>query len=133
MRGQPLLDMSDRTRFVTDPGTRTQILRMDFSGFTAAADALPHISAARSIVAGMPERSLRTLVLVSGSKFNTAVAEALKELAAHNRPFVIAGTVVGMSGLQKVIYQGVLAFTGRTNLRAFDTEQEAVRWLVEQR
>jgi len=125
--------VSNRTTFVTDPATRTQVLRMDFSGFSVAAEALPHIHAARRFVAGMPPHSLRTLVNVTGSKFNTDVVDALKALADHNKPYVIAGAVVGMAGLHRVIFQGVLAFTGRTNLKGFETEDEAIRWLATQR
>lgn len=120
--------MAARTRFIDIKGTR--VLLMDFSGFEDANGALSHIAEAKTFVAGQPRNSLRTLVDVSGSRFNPDVANAIKDLAAHNRPFVIRGAVVGLGGLQKIVYQAVLAFSGRTNLKAFGTRDEAEAWLA---
>jgi len=124
--------MSDRITFIDNPVTGRPALLMDFSGFSTAADALPHISAAREVVATQPARSLHGIVDVTGSKFNSQVVEALKELATHNAPFMIASGIVGVAGLQRVILDSVIAITGRSNLKAFPTRGEALTWLATQ-
>ena len=124
--------MSDRVTFIDNPVTGRPALLMDFSGFTTAGDALPHISAARDVVATQPARSLHGIVDVTGSKFNSQVVEALKELATHNAPFMIASGIVGVAGLQRVILDSVIAITGRSNLKAFPTRGEALSWLATQ-
>ncbi|MEO6778698.1 MAG: hypothetical protein ABI194_04525 [Gemmatimonadaceae bacterium] len=124
--------MSDRVRFIPNPRDSTRVLLIDLSGFGAPLDSLPHISAARDEVASQPPKSLCCVVDVTGSRFNIEVVEAVKDLAAHNIPYVIASAVVGVSGLQRVIMEGVLKFTGRSNLKAVATRDEAFAWLAEQ-
>lgn len=124
--------MSDRVRFIPNPRDGTRVLLIDLSGFPGPLDGLPHISAARDEVALQPRRSLCCVVDVTGSRFNVEVVEALKDLAAHNKPYVIASAVVGVSGLQRVILEGVVKFTGRSNLRPVATRDEAFAWLAEQ-
>ena len=51
---------------------------------------------------------------------------------AHNKPYVIASAVVGVSGLQRVILEGVLKFTGRGNLKPVATRELAFEWLADQ-
>lgn len=124
--------MAERITFIDNPMNGRPALLMDFSGFTNAADALPHISAARDVVSTQPARSLHGVVDVTGSKFNTQVVEALKDLASHNAPFMIASGIVGVAGLQRVILGSVIAVTGRNNLKAFPTRGEALQWLATQ-
>lgn len=124
--------MPERITFIDNPVTGRPALLMDFSGFTTAADALPYIAAARDVVSTQPARSLHGVVDVTGSKFNTRVVEALKELASHNKPFMVASGIVGVAGLQKVILDSVIAITGRSNLKAFPTRGDALTWLATQ-
>ena len=121
----------ERTRFI-DHGGR-QILFMDFSGVISNAEALRIIEEARQFVAAQPRTPrLLTLVNVSGSHFDGNIVDALKALAKHNGPWVLAGAVVGMSGLQRVVYRIINSFSGR-RLAAFDEVEEAKAWLVRQK
>lgn len=118
-----------RTTFVTHQGK--QICVLDFSGFQRAEEALPHIAEARKIVTAQPLGSVLTLTNVEGSRFNTDVVTALKELAAADKPHVKAGAIVGMHGIQRAIYVAVMQFTGR-KIPVFNTSAEAMDWLVRQ-
>lgn len=120
---------SDRIRWVEHKGKR--ILLHDFSHITNPFDVLPAVEASRAIVAVQPKGSLLTLTDVTGSRFNKEIVDALKGLANHNKPFVKAGAVVGLSGLQRVVYVAITQFTGR-RLPTFDTAEQAMDWLVEQ-
>lgn len=123
--------MPDRIAFITNPIDSGQVLLLDLSGFSSASESLSFISDARDVIHAQPQHSLHILVDVTGSKFNTEVVETLKEFANNNRPFVIASAVVGVSGLQRIIMDGVLAFTGRTNLKAFSDRSVAFEWLAD--
>ena len=112
-------------------GNRPVVI-MDFSGITNIDEALGHIDEAMAFVATQPKGSLYTLTDVTGSKFDARVTEAMKKLATHNKPYVIAGAVVGITGLMRIIFQAVLTFSGRKNLKAFDTRAEAERWIAQQ-
>ena len=124
--------MSERIAFFPNPHGGGQVLLLDFSGFTSASSALPTISAAREMVTRQALASTFCLVDVTGSKFNSEVVDALKALASDNRPYVVASALIGVTGLMRVILDGVLAFTGRSNLKAFPTREDALAWLSAQ-
>jgi hypothetical protein len=120
--------MDDKVKFIQHRGKK--ILYLDFSQSTAA-DVLKTIVTAKSVIAGQPEQSLLTLTNVTDARFNDAVSHELKNFTAHNRPFVRAGAVIGVSGFKKIIFDAVVLFSGR-KLSAFDDVEQAKQWLVEQ-
>ncbi len=125
-----LLRPEERTRFVEHKGRA--IVLMDFSTLIVPKDTLAAIDAARKFVAERPKvQNLRTLVDVSGATYDYDVLEALKHLAAHNKPWVLAGAVVGLSPLRRLAVRIVCFFSGR-KLATFRTAEEAKSWLVAQ-
>lgn len=123
-------DPAARTRFIDHHGC--PILLYDFAGVDDVAFGLRIVEAARPRILGQPPKSVRTLVTVQGSKFDTQIAKAVQELARHNKPFVLASAIVGLSGLQRVILTAVMRATGRT-FATFDDLERAKDWLVEQK
>ena len=119
----------ERTRFIEHEGTR--ILLQDYSGIRDPEDALAEIRLSRDVVARQPHNSLRILTDVREARYNAAVLQALKEMAAHNAPFVRASALVGVGGLHRIAYQAVILFSKR-NIRIFDTRDEALDWLATQ-
>jgi hypothetical protein len=109
-----------RTTLIEHKGV--QIAFLDFAHVQTTEEALAAIEEAGQIVQSAPFRSVRTL---------THVSEAVKRLAVNNRPYVIAGAVVGLSGLQKVVYTTVMRFSKR-NIPAFDNLDAAKDWLIVQ-
>lgn len=119
----------ERTYFIEHRGAR--ILLLDFSHVMDEQVAMATIGEARRIVAGQPHGSLLTLTNVEGSHFDSNIVGALRELVEHNRPFVRAGAVVGLSGLMRVVFSTLVHLTGR-NIRAFDQVEEAKDYLAAQ-
>lgn len=120
----------ERTRFEEHRGTR--ILVLDYSGARDPEEAIRAIEHSKTVVARHPAKSLLILTNVRDARYNTAVLQALKELARHDEPYVKASAIVGMSGLHRIAYQAVILFSKR-NIQVFDTELEAMDWLVSQR
>ena len=118
----------ERIQFIQHQGK--QILHLDFTHANAD-EVLQIIRDATAVIAAQPAQSLRTLTDVTEMKFNTEAAEALKEFARHNKPYVTAGAVVGITGLKQIIYNAVVKFSGR-NLVAFASVGRAKDWLVDQ-
>lgn len=118
-----------RTTFTEHKGKR--IVRLDFAGFAEEPEALAAIAEAAAIIQQQPPKSVYTLTIVRGSRFNSAVLSAMKKLAADNTPFVRSGAVVGMGTLHKAAYLTVMYFSKRT-IPAFETEEEAKEWLAKQ-
>ena len=119
----------ERTRFVDHKGKR--ILLLDYSGMTSPDEEVAEIRRGIELVASQPRNSLLVLTDVTDARYNTTVLQALKELAAHNAPFVKASAVVGIAGLRRIAYQAVIVFSKR-NIKTFDTPDAAREWLVTQ-
>lgn len=118
-----------RVRFVEHKGKR--VLFHDLSDIQDPREAFPAVEQSKTIVAQQPPRSLLTLTYVKGSRFNREIIEALKNLVVHNGPFVKHGAIVGLGGLQKVVYVTLTQLTGR-RLPTFETVDEGLDWLVSQ-
>ena len=105
-----------------------EILFLDFS------NSMPHeilqtIDDAKRMISARPEGSILTLTDVTNARFNDAVSDGLKQFTAHNRPYVKAGAVVGVTGLKRIIFAAVITFS-RRNLEAFDDIELAKQWLA---
>ncbi|HYJ78097.1 MAG TPA: hypothetical protein VEW03_00645 [Longimicrobiaceae bacterium] len=119
----------DRTRFIEHRGRR--ILFIDFSEMNDPGEALAEIAKVRRVVAEQPPESLLTLTDVTGTRYDDDIIQALKELAAHNRPYVRAAASVTRTPLQLVALRAS-AIATRRRLEAFGDLEEAKNWLVQQ-
>jgi hypothetical protein len=90
-----------------------------------------HIENAKKKIQMQPHKSLLVITNVTNIRFDSEMANSMREYAAHNTPYVKASALVGVSGLQKIIVQAVKAFTGRDFYLA-NTMEEAKEWLVKQ-
>jgi hypothetical protein len=117
----------ERVRFITHRGKR--VLSIDYSHCNVAQlKAIAeegHRMISRELL-----NSVRTLNDVTGTSFDHESVEALKSKVAANTPYVRRAAVVGISGLQRLIYEAVKLFT-RRNIPLFSTREEALDWLVQ--
>ncbi len=118
--------MSERVRFIQHEGK--DILLLDFSGCMAD-EVLVMIDKAKDVISSQPEKSLLTLADVTDARFNERVSQDMKEFTAHNKPYVKASAVVGITGLKRIIFDAVMRFSGR-KISAFDNIEEAKTWLA---
>ncbi len=105
-----------------------EILFLDFSN-SGTDEVLKIIEDAKRVISARPEGSLLTLTDVTNARFNEKVGDGMKQLTAHNRPYVRAAAVVGITGLKKIIFGAVMAFAKR-NIESFDDVEQAKQWLV---
>ena len=115
--------MSERVRFIEHG-----IILIDLSGISEPDKELHHSEFARRLVATQPLGQALVLTDVTGSKASEAAIDALKKLAAHNKPFVRASALVGLSPITRVIFRAVVALT-RRDIRPFATREEAIAYL----
>lgn len=119
--------MPNYTRFISHQGK--EIVFMDFSRVQDDEDAFDRLAQAKAFVARQPANSLLTVVDVSDSRFNTRVIAGLRELALHNKPYVKASALYGVSELQAIIIRGVNKITGR-DLHVADGPEVALDYVV---
>lgn len=107
------------------------IILFDFSGCNES-EFLKVLEDARSVVRTLKKDTLLTLVDVTNTESNERTNKAIKSFAEENKPYVKAGAVVGVFGIKKLVFQMVMKFTGRKNLKLFNTVREAKEWLTQQ-
>ena len=116
-----------RTNFTTHKGVRICVL--DFSDIASEDEALGAIAEAKTIIGRAQRASVYTLTDVTGSRVTSGLRNALHDLTKANKPYVVAGAVVGVTAIQAVILRGIVQVTGR-RLVAKDTRAEAMEWLA---
>src|SRR5258708_1986260 len=105
---------------------------MGCSGISNPGEALAALEEAGLFVAAQPRRrNLLTLVDVSGLTQDEKVVDAFKALAEHDKPWVLAGAVVGVSTFKRVLFKLVTMLSGR-KLATFASQEDAKDWLVHQ-
>jgi hypothetical protein len=90
------------------------------------------IEKAKAIIRIQHEKSVLALVNVKGASFDMSVTAALKEFVKGNEPYMKCAAVYGVEGLKEVIFNGILAFSGRKNLVLCKTLEEGKDFLVSQ-
>jgi hypothetical protein len=115
-----------RVQFITHKGKR--VLSINYSNCDAATFKAVAEEGHRVIARELPN-SVLTLNDVSGSGFDGESVEVLKSKVAANAPYVKRAAVIGISGLQRLIYEAVKIFTKRS-IRAFSSRNEALDYLV---
>ena len=107
------------------------ILYQDFRGLQGVDDARAAFEESRRAVQSASPQSVLILTDFTGSRFNAQMVEAAKQLAAQNKPFVKASALVGLSGLQTVLFTGVNQQAER-EIQWFTDQESARTWLVSQ-
>jgi hypothetical protein len=106
-----------------------RIVFQDFRNLASPADAAEAFDESRAMVARQPAGAALVLTDFTGARFNTEMVEAAKRLAADNRPYIRASALVGLSGIQSVLFTGVNRAAER-DIKWFDTMEEAESWLL---
>jgi hypothetical protein len=117
----------ERIRKLTHLGK--EVLVVDFSGLDADAY-WPVAKQAMAVIAQAAPASLLTITVLKGARFSVGTSDDIKRYSQHNRPFVKASAVVGLSALQRVIFNTVRPFLTQ-DIATFDTLPEALAWLVQ--
>lgn len=116
----------ERVQFIQHKGRK--ILHLNFADCRSD-EVLQVIEQAKSTIKTQSHQSVYTLTDVTNTAFNSAVSEAMKEFVLHNKPYVAASAVVGVTGLKQIIFNAVMKLTGR-KLTAFEDLNAAKDWLA---
>ena len=109
-----------------------QIVLLDLTNVTNPADGVQRIARAKAWFAKQtPDGSLRVCSDATGSRYDAAILEALKDLASHNIPFVGVAAVVVPTSVHRVAMNVASLFSKR-RFTAFRTREPALDWLAAQ-
>ena len=77
---------------------------MDFSKLNSTKKVLKLIETSKEYIRNQEPYSLLTLTNISKMHFNSEIKELFTDFAKGNKEFVKAGAVVGIAGLQSIVY-----------------------------
>ena len=117
----------EKSRFVYESGKEIYQLKFEYN---EPEEALPVIEECAKSVRSRPDKSVVTLTIVSGGKFNMQVVDKLKELTRGNEAYVKKAAVVGIEGMYKIVMTAVSIFSKR-DFKLFDTREEAIKYLIQ--
>ena len=116
-----------RVRFIEHQGKRVLFINYshcDVAMLKAVAEE------GHRVIARERPNSVLTLNDVTGTTFDKESVAVLQAKVAANAPYVRRAAVIGINGLQRLIYEGVQAFT-RRRIPLFESRQEALNWLTQ--
>ena len=118
--------MEERIRFITYKGK--PVLLVDVSNCTTE-EMIKLASLLPTHLSGEPRGSVLLLADFTGSKFDKAAFESLKQATVYDRPHIKRSAWVGTEALPKIFHENLKAFSQR-DLPTFKTREEALEWLV---
>lgn len=109
-----------------------EIILLDLTHVTDPEVGVNRIAAAKAWFAQQqPDGSLRVCSDATGSRYDARILDALKDLAAHNVPYVGVAAVVVPTAVHRVAMNVASLFSKR-RFTAFSTREPALKWLSEQ-
>lgn len=84
------------------------------------------------VIREQPEHSVLAISDVANGHFDKKMKSLLSDFVKANEPYIKMSVIVGIDGLQRVIYNGVLRATGRKNLVIKESQEEAIAYLTAQ-
>jgi hypothetical protein len=120
--------LTDRIRFITHQGK--QILLLDLSNCSAA-QVQKTIRALPELVTTRPRNSILILSDFTGASFDEEALRVMKETAVFDKPFIKKTAWVGAPYFPEAFAKNLRSFS-RREFPAFETRDEALRWLVKE-
>ncbi|SRR5258708_1742051 len=118
---------AQRVRFITHAGHN--VLLLDYSNCDVTMLKLV-VEEGHRVIARELLNSVLTLTDVTGTSFDGESVAVLKSRVAANAPYVKRAAVIGISGLQALIYAGVRTFSNR-RIPLFSSRAEALQYLIQ--
>ncbi len=117
-----------RTQILNHKGTK--IFQMNFSNIKNVNEISSIINESVKHIRSQPFGTVYTLTDITNMHFSTEIRDLFQEFIKGNKPYVKAGAVVGLSGLQQLIYNGLMKVTGR-DIKSFSDIEQAKEWLID--
>ena len=105
------------------------VFRMDFSDTKSEQEIYLVIDASIKHIRSKPHASVLAVTNIKNMYFNKTVASRFTKFVKENKPYMKKSAVFGMSGIARVVFNGVMKAAGR-DIRSFETETQAKDFLL---
>lgn len=117
----------NRTKLINHKGI--SIFYMDFSNVKSVIDITAIVDESIAYIRKQPLNSVIGLTNLDTMFFNNDVKNIFTTFLAGNKPYMKKSAVFGMSGLARILFNGLMKITGR-DVRSFEKMEEAKEFLV---
>jgi hypothetical protein len=77
-----------------------------------------------------PPGSVLSVCSVKGGKMNSEINQELKDFVKYVDPYMKMTAIIGLEGLQQIIFNSVIMFSRTKKLTSKDSEEEALDFLA---
>jgi len=116
-----------RTKMITYKGQN--IFYMDFSNAKTQQEVAQIIEESIAYIRNKPNQSVVALTNMENMYFNNEVKNDFLHFLKGNKPYIKISSVFGMSGLARILFNGLMKITGR-DVRSFENMIEAQEFLL---
>jgi hypothetical protein len=116
-----------RTQLITHKGK--VIHQIDFSNLSQVQEIKEVVNESAGYIRSQPMGSVLTLTKINDMHFSNEIRDIFNAFIKGNKPYVKGGAVVGLGGLQQIVYNGLMKITGR-EIKSFPNENIAKDWLA---
>jgi hypothetical protein len=117
----------DRTKLINHKGIN--IYYMDFSDIKSINEISEIIDSSIAYIRKQPVSSVIGLTNLTNMAFSNEIKNSFVTFLAGNKPYMKKSAVFGMSGLARIVFNGLMRITGR-DVRSFEKMEEAKEFLV---
>ncbi len=118
----------NRTKTITHKGIN--IFYMDFSNAKSVDEIADVISESIAFIRKQPHYTVTGLTNMENMFFNNEVKNQFTSFLKGNKPYMKTSAVFGMSGLARILFNGLMKITGR-DVRSFEKFEDAKEFLVQ--
>jgi len=102
---------------------------MDFSNIKSINEISAVMDEAIAQLRKQPKNSVHALTDLTNMTFSNEIKNSFAVFLSGNKPYVKKSAVFGMSGIARIVFNGLMKITGR-DVRAFEKAEEAKEFLV---
>jgi len=105
------------------------IFYMNFTNVSSIEEIKSIIDQSIKFIRIQPQKSVIALTNLENIFFNSHVKDLFLDFVKHNEPYIKTSAVIGMSGLVRIMFNGVMKLSGR-DVRSHETMNKALDFLT---
>ncbi|HOO84789.1 MAG TPA: hypothetical protein PLS94_09510 [Prolixibacteraceae bacterium] len=117
----------NRCYFIDHKGTR--IYYIDFTNLRTEKEIEEVMIESKTLIRSSSKKSMINLANIEGMHFNNTIKELFTEYVKGNADYVQKSAIIGVTGLKRIVFNGIMKLTGR-DVNCLNSVEEAKNWLT---
>ena len=90
-----------------------KVYYIDFTNLQSEQEIEAVLYESKSLIRSQPQKTMINLANIEGMHFNNRIKELFVEYVKGNAPYVRHSAIVGVNGLKRIVFNGVMKLSGR--------------------